>query len=166
MVEQLLKIMVVHIQHHIGIHLDEPAVAVIGKARIAGAVRQRHHGFIIQAKIEHRVHHARHRGAGTRAHRHQQRIACIAKGASCQRADMRQGGLDLRLQLGGILTAMSIKGRTHFGSDGKTGGNRQAQIGHFRQIGTLATEQIFHARRTLSLAVTKCIDPLRHIEVP
>jgi hypothetical protein len=72
--------LVVDAHDHIGIHLDEAAVAVIGKALVAGAGGQGLDRFIVEAEIEHRVHHARHRGARAGAHRQQQRVFRIAEG--------------------------------------------------------------------------------------
>ena len=72
--EDLLEHLVVDAQHDVGIHLDEAAVAVIGKARIAGIGGQRLDRLVVEAEIEHGVHHARHRGAGAGAHRDQQRL--------------------------------------------------------------------------------------------
>ena len=77
--EDLLEQVMVDAEHHVGIHLDEAAIGVVGEAAVGRAPRQALDGLIVEAEIEHRVHHARHRGAGARAHRHEQRIVHIAE---------------------------------------------------------------------------------------
>ena len=56
--------MMLDAQHDVGIHLDEAAIAVIGEAAVPARLRQTFDGLIVEAEIEHRVHHARHRRAG------------------------------------------------------------------------------------------------------
>ena len=67
-VEQVFEMMMVNPQHHIGIHLNEAAVRIIRKARIASFEGKAFHGFVIQAEIEDRIHHAGHAGARARTH--------------------------------------------------------------------------------------------------
>ncbi len=52
-------------EHDIAVHLHETAIAVPGEALIAGLFDQAAQGILIEADIEHGVHHARH--AHTRA---------------------------------------------------------------------------------------------------
>ena len=42
-------------------HLDQAAVEIKGKALILSKLCHAFHRFVIQANIEHRIHHARHR---------------------------------------------------------------------------------------------------------
>ena len=100
--EDFLEHLMVEAHDDIGIHLDETAVAVIGKAGIAGIGGQRLDRLVVQAEIEHGVHHARHRGAGAGAHRHQKQFRRIAETASGQPADMVERDRDIRFQRGRI----------------------------------------------------------------
>ena len=59
-VQDFFEMGMVDAQHHIGIHLDKAAIAVIGKARIAGQLGQTFRRRGVEAKIEHRIHHAGH----------------------------------------------------------------------------------------------------------
>ena len=61
--ENFLEDFMVEPHHHIGIHLDEAAVAIPCESGIAGNLGQRLHRFVIQAEIENRIHHAGHGGA-------------------------------------------------------------------------------------------------------
>ena len=86
-IEDVLEMMMLEAEHHVRIHGDEAAIAVIGKAAVAGHLGQRLHGLVVEAEIEHGVHHARHRGAAAGAHRNQQRIFGIAErlaGRACR----------------------------------------------------------------------------------
>ena len=117
------------------------------------------------AEVENRVHHARHRGAGTRTYRNQQRIFPAAEFLSDQLRDVIERGLYLRLKLGRIARAIGIEISANLGGDGEAGRHRQAEPGHFRQARAFAAEQFAHIAATLSLAVTECVDPLRHYSI-
>ena len=62
--EDVLEDAVVDAENDVGIHLDEAAIAVVGEAGIAGARGEPFDGAVVEAEVEDRVHHARHRGAG------------------------------------------------------------------------------------------------------
>ena len=51
LLQLILEQPVINLHHDIGIHLDEPAVAVIGKALVIGAARQALDGLVLQAKV-------------------------------------------------------------------------------------------------------------------
>ena len=89
-------------QHHVAVHGDEAAVAVVGEAFVAGLARDRLGGFVVEAEVEDRVHHARHRGAAAGAHGDEQRVFRIAELAADGGADVGERGFDLGLQVGGI----------------------------------------------------------------
>ena len=61
--ERLFEQIVVDAEHHVGIHLDEAAIGVVGKSAVGGPARQPLDRLVVEAEIEHRVHHAGHRGA-------------------------------------------------------------------------------------------------------
>ena len=50
-------------EHHVGIHLNEAAIGVVGEAAVARAAGEPLDSLVVEAEIEHRIHHARHRGA-------------------------------------------------------------------------------------------------------
>src|SRR5215471_5610366 len=55
---------------------------------------------------------------------------------------------------------MTVEITAHFGRNGETGRNRQAQTRHLGEIGALAAEQIAHLSSALRLAAAEGIDPL------
>ena len=97
LVEDFLEVMVRNAEHHVRIHGDEAPVAVIGEAPVAGLFRQRRDGDVVEPEIEHGIHHARHRDARARAHRHEQRILAVAEFFAGDAADLSERRFDLRL---------------------------------------------------------------------
>ena len=161
-VESLLEMMVLDAEHHVRIHGDEAPVAVIGEARVARRLRQRLDGRVVEAEIEHRVHHARHGGARARAHRHEQRVLRIAEAAAGEPAHIGESRLDLAFQLRRIGAVMRVVIGADLGRDREAGRHGQAEIGHLGEVGALAAEEVAHARLALGLAVAEGVDPLRH----
>ena len=135
-----------HTQHHVAVHLHEAAVAVPGETGVVRSLHHGFHGFFIQAEVQNRVHHAGHGFTGAGTHGHQQghsfRIAELAP------QDLLHSGnafLDLRVKLGGISAAVIVVVSANLRSDGESGRDRKADAGHFRKVGALAAQKIFHA---------------------
>jgi len=158
-VEQLLEQMMLDPQHHVGIHGDEPPVAVIGEARVARLPGQCLDGHVVEPEVEHRIHHAGHRGARARAHRDEQRVRVVAEDASGPAADLGERGLDLRPQPRRILASARIIGGADLGRDGEARRYRQAEIGHLGKARPLAAEEIAHVGAPFRLAGPEGIDP-------
>jgi hypothetical protein len=62
-VEDFFEMVMADAEHHVGIHGDEAAIRIIGEAPIAGFLRHRLGGCVVEAEVEDGIHHARHRGA-------------------------------------------------------------------------------------------------------
>ena len=97
--QNVLEVVMLDVEHHVGIHLDEAPVGIIGEAPVAGLLRQRLDGVVVEAEVEHGVHHARHRGAGAGAHRNEQRIGAVAETPPGDARDVGEAGVDLLLQV-------------------------------------------------------------------
>src|SRR5262245_44705501 len=78
-VEYVIEMLHVDAERDFAEHLNEPPVAIECKTRISAAGSQAFHSFIVEAEIENRVHHSRHRKLSARAHAHQERIIGIAE---------------------------------------------------------------------------------------
>ena len=143
-VEQFLEMLVADAEHDVGIHGDEAAIAVIGETPVAGFLRQRLDGLVVEAEIEHGIHHARHRRARARAHRDEQRVGLVAEHLAGDPADLRQRLLDLAAQLFRILLVVRVIVGADVGGDREARRHRQAEIGHFGESGALAAQQIAH----------------------
>src|SRR5665648_655045 len=145
-------------QHHVTVHRDEPAVAVVGEARVAGRRDDALHGGVVEAQVEDGVHHAGHGGAGAGAHRDQQRIGGVAEllaGVGLERGE--RGGHLLVDALGVIAVGREVV--ADLGGDREAGRHRQPDAGHLGEVGALAAEQVLHAL----VALVEPVDPLaRH----
>ncbi len=155
LVEELLEQVVIEAEHHVGIHGDEAAVGIVGEAPVAGIPGDRLDGLVVEAEVEHGVHHARHRGAGAGAHRDEQRVLAIAEPAPGQPADLRERRLDLGLELLRIGFAVLVEVGADLGGDGEAGRHRQAEIGHLGEVRALAAEEIAQAGRPSALPSPK-----------
>ena len=69
-------------------------------------------------------------------------------------------------ELGGIAALVRVEIGADFGGDGEARRHRQAEVGHFGEVGPLAAEQVAHRARALGLAVAEGVDPLRHVAHP
>jgi hypothetical protein len=150
---------------NIGIHLDEAAIAIPGKARIARNLCQSCNGRIVQAEVEDSIHHARHGDTRARPHRHQQRIGRIAKAFPRDRLNMHNTLRHFRPDVVRKALPLRIIKGAHLGRDCKAGRHRQADCGHAIQIGTLAAQQILVAacpRVPVRNTPAKAVDKLSH----
>ena len=160
--EHVLEMMVIDAQDDLAVHLDEAAIAVPGKARIAALLGEPVDRAVVEAEIEDRVHHARHRRARARAHRDKQRIVLGAEAQPDPLLELRQGGIDLLLQVVGIGLVVGVIEGADPGGDGEARRHGKAQIAHLGEIGALAAEQVLHLGAALGAAVAKAVDPFRH----
>jgi hypothetical protein len=159
-VENVLEVVMFDAEHDVGIHRDKAPVAVIGKSAVAGFFSKRHDRLVVEAEIEHGVHHARHRGARPRAHRHEQRIGLVTEGFAGKPSHLGERPLNLRLQLFRIGVAVGVIVGADLGGDGETGRYREPEIGHLGEPGALATEEVAHVAPALGFTAPEGIDPL------
>jgi len=129
----------------IGIHLDEAAIAVPRKARVARCLRQAHDGLVVEPQVEDGVHHPRHRHARARTDRDEQRIGGVAECLAGDPLDMRDARGNILDQPGRILFAVRIISGADVGGDRKARGHRQADRGHFGEVRSLAAQQFLRA---------------------
>ncbi len=160
-VEDLLEVIVTEAEHDVGIHRDEAAIGIVRETLVAGVLRQRLDRRVVEAEIEHGVHHPRHGRARPRAHRHQQRIVAVAEGLAGDAADLGERGADLFLQVLGVGVAVLVIVRADRGRDGEAGRHRQAEIGHLGKARALASEEVAHVGAAFGLAVAEAEDPFR-----
>ncbi len=139
-VEYFLEQMMLDPQHDLPVHLDEAAVGIIGEALVAAAPRQALDRLVVEAEIEHRVHHAGHRGAGARADRDQQRVLAVAEAGADDGFDLMQTGFDRCLEILGILLPVIVEIGADLGRDGEAGRYGQAEIAHLGKIRALAAQ--------------------------
>ncbi len=160
--DQLLEMMVLDAEHDLPVHLDEAAIAVIGKALVAALAGQALDRPVVEPEIEDGIHHPRHRHPRTRADRDQKRIVGVAKPRAERPLDRREPVGDLRLKIGRIGLAVGIEPGADLGGDRKAGRHRQPEIAHLGEPRALAAEQVAHPGAPLGAAAAKSVDPFRH----
>src|SRR3546814_9623246 len=72
------------LKHHVRIHLEETAIAVPGETGIARRRRKPLDRLVVEAQVQHRVHHAGHGYARAGAHRHQKIGRASCRESVCQ----------------------------------------------------------------------------------
>ena len=155
--------MVVEAEHDLAIHLQKPAVAVPGETRVAADLGEALDGRVVEAEVEHRIHHPRHRGARARAHRNEQRVFRIAQLGAERLLDGGERGGDLGLEFRRIAAVLLVIVGADLGGDRETRRHRQPQARHLGEIGAFAAEQVLHVGPPLGRAAAKAVDPLGHV---
>ena len=144
LVDELFKVLLAHLHDHVGVHLDEAAVAVPGPAGVAGLAGEDLHHVLVQAQVEDGIHHAGHGGPGAGADGDQQGIFLVAELLAGDFLHLDDILHDLRLDLVVDLLPVLVVLGTRLGGDGKALGHGQADVGHLGQIGALAAQELAH----------------------
>src|SRR6185503_13165623 len=131
-------------EHDVAVHLHEAPVAVPREARVAGLLRERLDGLVVEAEVEDRVHHPGHRVARARAHRHQQRVLQVAERLAGLLLDRGDAGVHLATQHRRIGALVGVVVGADLGGDGEPGRYRQADAAHLGEVRPLAAEQWLH----------------------
>src|SRR5260370_17313763 len=79
----MLEQIAIDAHHGFAEHLDEAAARVEGEALVAGEFCEPLGGLLVEAEVQDRVHHARHRELGPGADADQQRVVWIAEFLAC-----------------------------------------------------------------------------------
>ncbi len=155
LVDELLEILLAHLHDHVGIHLDKPAVGVIGEAGVTGLLGESLHHLVVEAQVEDGIHHAGHGGPCAGADGDQQGIVQVPElfpAHVLQLAHIRHNFvLDFPIDGTSILIILG----TCLGGDGKTLRDGHTQIGHFGQVRALAAQQLPHRAVALGKEVHK-----------
>ena len=145
----------------VAVHLDEPAVAVVGEPLVAGRLGQAQHRLVVEPEVEDRVHHARHRVAGARADGDQHgRVDRVTELGAHDLLHRRDAGVHLAVQFRRVGLLVVVEVGADLGRDREPGRHRQADAAHLGQVRALAAEQGLHAAVPVALAVAERVDPL------
>jgi hypothetical protein len=150
------------LEHHVAVHLDEAAVAIVGEARTVALGFQRLDGLVVEAEVEDGVHHARHGELGAGSHAHQQRVLDVAELLSHALFEDLERFHHLRVDLRRNSVVVLEVDVADFGGNGEAGGHRQLGPAHFGEPGAFAAERIFHLSITVGGSVAERIDNLLH----
>jgi hypothetical protein len=160
-----LETVMIHAEHNVTVHLDKAAITVPGKAGVTRLRGKPFHGHVVEAQVEHGIHHSGHGYACARADRDQQGIMFIAELATDGSLDMGQPLAHLFDKAIGVAPIVRIKCGAYFGGDGEAGGDGQANRGHFRKVCSFAPKQVSHLRLAFVTAGAEAINPFAHAEI-
>ena len=158
LVNELFKVALAHFHNHIGVHLDKPAVGIVGEAGVIGQLGEGLHHLVVEAQVQDGVHHTGHRGPRAGTDRNQQRVFHRAELLAGDLLQLRQVLVDFGLDLLVDLLAVGVILGAGLGGDGEALGNRHSQAGHLGQVGALAAQQLPHG----AVAFLKQIHKLAH----
>ena len=163
LVELVFEIVVLDAHHDVPIHVDQPAVCVVGEPLVARLLREARDGLIIQAEVQHGVHHARHRLGRTGADADEQGRLAAAE----LLARLLLQPLDRIIHLGhqplGELAAFFVVAGAGFGRDGEPGRHGQADGDHLREVCALPAEQLLHRRIAVELRLAEVVNHLSRL---
>ena len=129
---------------HVAEHVDEPAVAVPARARVARAGDEAQHRLVVQAEVQHGVHHARHGDRRARTDGDQQRIHGIAELFLHLGFQLLQLALELLEHALGIFVVVRGVVRARFRRDREARRHRQPRVRHLGEVRALAAEDRLH----------------------
>ena len=135
-----LKTGAVDSQHHVAEHVEKTTVGVPGKGGVVGESGETLDGFLVQAQVEHGVHHSRHGDRRPGSNGQQQGAVCVPKGFPCELANLLDSRADLASQALGPRPLVGEAVVADGGGNGESGGDRKAQPGHFGEVGSFTTE--------------------------
>ena len=140
-VQRALEQLAVEAEDDVAEDGEEPPIAVPGEPLVLAPARQPVDGLVVQAEIEHGVHHARHGHPGAGPHRHQEGSRGVPEPGAGRRLEPGQalehlGPESRRL----LLAARHVRG-PGLGGDREAGRHRDVERRHLEEAGPLAAEE-------------------------
>ena len=148
--------------HHVGIHHNQSAVGIINKTRIVGTFQHTGDGLRRKTYIEDRVHHTRHRGAGTRTTAHQQRVLRVVIFHAHQFLYIGHTFPHFVHQPSGKFTMILVICGAAFCRDRQASRHRKTKQAHLGQVGALTAKEVFHVSPALGSSATKSVNVFSH----
>jgi hypothetical protein len=155
LVEGVLEQVAIDVEDGLAEHLDQPAIGVPGEALVARLLGQPPHRLVVQADVEDGLHHPRHGRRGARPDRDQQRVGRVAQGLAHGLLERLQVLGHLVVELGRRAAVLEVV-TAGVGRDREAGRDGQAEVGHLRQVGALAAQQVL----LVLVALAEVEDPL------
>ena len=138
----LFEELAVDARHDVAEHLHQPAVGVEREPLVARRAREPLDSLVVQAEVEDRVHHARHRDGRPRAHRNEQRVPGVAEALARPLLEPRDRLVDLAGEAVGERASQLHVLAAGLGRHGEARRHRQADRGHLREADALAAEHL------------------------
>ncbi len=157
-VDELLEVLLAHLHDHIGVHLDEPSVAVPCPAGIAGFLGDDVHNVLVQAQVQDGIHHAGHGSPCAGTDGHQQRILLVAELFAGNLLHLDDVFIDLALNLIVDFSSVLVILCTGLRGNRKALRHRKAQPCHLGQVRALAAQKLTH----VGIAFREQVHPFSH----
>ncbi len=157
-IDELLEILLAHFHDHVGIHLDEPSVAVPRPAGVAGFLGDDIDDGLVQSEVQNRVHHARHGRPGTGTDGDKQRVLFVAEFLAGNLLHLNDVLIDLRLDFIVDLSSILIILCTGLRGNREALRHGKPQSCHLCQVRTLASKELAHVR----IAFCEQVHPFLH----
>jgi hypothetical protein len=155
--DRLLELVRVHSVHDVPVHLDQPTVGVPREARVAGRAREAVGRLVVQAEVEDRLHHPRHRDGRARADRDEKGVVRVAEalpGGLLEALEMpRELFREACRELAAVLDVLD----TGRGRDGEACRDRNPDRRHLRKARPLAPEELTAEVSAFREVVDTCI---------
>ena len=136
-------------------HLYEAPVRIEREAIVLRLAGEAVHALIVQAEVEDRVHHPRHRELGAGPDADEQRVVRVAELAS--HLALQRFEVPLRFAEQPVRkVAGSHVGAARFGGDREPRWDRQTDVRHLGEVGALAAEKVLH----VPVAFAEVVDEL------
>ena len=125
----------------LAVHLDQPPVGVVGEPPVARGRREALDRLVVQAEVEDRVHHPRHRDRRARAHGEEKRVGGVAEALAGRLLEPAQVLDHLRLEPLRQVAGRHV-GAAGVGRDREAGRDGQPERRHLGEPGALAAEEL------------------------
>ena len=143
--------------HDVAVHRHEASIGVVGKARILGAGDETFDRPVVEAEVENRLHHSRHRDGGARTHRDEQGILAVAEPLFRDALEVLQVPIDFGAQCGRKRAVFEVRD-AELGGERESGRDRQSQVGHLGEAGAFAAEDVAHGGGAIGATVAEEVD--------
>ena len=152
----IFALALLHAHDDVAVHLDETAVTIPRKTLVIGRLHQRLHGLIVQAEVQDRVHHARHRIARAGADRDEQRhLRGVAELRAHDPLHVRDAFFHLGLEGRRVALLVRVVVSADFGRDRESRRHRQTDPCHLREVRAFAPEERLHAPVAIGFPVAE-----------
>ena len=156
LVERAVQLLSGDAEDDAAVHLHEAPVGVEGEALVVGLLGEPLDGAVVEAEVQDRVHHARHRELRPGADRDQERVVGVAEAAPHTLLEPVQVLSNLCVEP--VRPTGAHVGAAGVGRDREAVGNRQPEHrGHLGQVGTLPTEKVLELHRGTRVLVVEVV---------
>ena len=147
-----------HFHHNTSIHLEETAVGVPSKLRIAGFFSKSFNDFVVDTEVKNGVHHPGHRLTSTGANGKEERVFKVTKLLAHGFLDLGNICFDFSIKSLRILLRVIVVVSADFGGDGETSRDGDSDAAHLGEVRPFPPKKSFHRSISVALSCAEVID--------